>query len=632
MKVALGTPAVVYDIASVASRSAFTLTTNYTASTGTVTGTLYKFVHLRIYVTSPFVPSGSSVVVQSGSPGSSAWYRRYAVSVINDGAQNVAHVPAVNDLPATTDSSVPTATYVAGLWTQGGGFMQSYPGCVDEFRLNHQTSPTSWAQICQFNSPPNPPPSQPLNFLTEAQIHARFPSCTAGQMIYYAATGNVQSCLQPSAEFSTAGGILSLAASGYNRIQEEGSNQPQRQILNFVGSSATATDEPGQVRTNITFDSDLNALASNSTNGFWARTGAGTGAARTVLGTANRIVVTNGDGSVGNLTIDIGSLVATSSNNLSFFSPTTSAQLAGLISDESGTGALLFGTSPSITTPTVSGGTFTNPRISGALLDANGAAMLTFTPAGSAVNGFSVFNSATGIEPAITVAGSDPNIHFKLEAKGTGNFLVNAGNTTVTTANTPHIRFSRTAATARQADWGIDNADNMILTLSTGAAFSTAFATQVTTFNQIPVLPASTPTTANQATRKQYVDDRQVSFSVSFTIVDPASADLNESDFGSLVIPAGGQYTITKCKVVYQNSSHTSGGSVTIRLFQLGVSDRCSISLDNTNNTVNTIYTDDVGDFTAAENAVFSPYIQARSGTITEKNVSFIVEGFRKVF
>ena len=43
-------------------------------------------------------------------------------------------------------------------------------------------------------------------------------------------------------------------------------------------------------------DADLTALASNSTNGLWARTGAGTGAARTLTGTANEITISNGDG------------------------------------------------------------------------------------------------------------------------------------------------------------------------------------------------------------------------------------------------------------------------------------------------------------------------------------------------
>lgn len=41
---------------------------------------------------------------------------------------------------------------------------------------------------------------------------------------------------------------------------------------------------------------------------------------------------------------------ATSSNNLGYFAATTSAQLAGVISDETGSGALVFGTSPTFTT------------------------------------------------------------------------------------------------------------------------------------------------------------------------------------------------------------------------------------------------------------------------------------------
>lgn len=54
-------------------------------------------------------------------------------------------------------------------------------------------------------------------------------------------------------------------------------------------------------------DSDLTALAANSTNGLWVRTGTGTGAARTIAGTANRLSVTNGDGVAGNPTLDISS-------------------------------------------------------------------------------------------------------------------------------------------------------------------------------------------------------------------------------------------------------------------------------------------------------------------------------------
>ena len=42
-------------------------------------------------------------------------------------------------------------------------------------------------------------------------------------------------------------------------------------------------------------------------------------------------------------------------DKLSAFAATTSAELAGVISDETGTGALVFGTSPTLTTPTISG-------------------------------------------------------------------------------------------------------------------------------------------------------------------------------------------------------------------------------------------------------------------------------------
>ena len=43
--------------------------------------------------------------------------------------------------------------------------------------------------------------------------------------------------------------------------------------------------------------------------------------------------------------------VADSSNTLAHFSSTTSAQLAGVLSDETGTGAAVFGTSPTLVTP-----------------------------------------------------------------------------------------------------------------------------------------------------------------------------------------------------------------------------------------------------------------------------------------
>lgn len=50
-------------------------------------------------------------------------------------------------------------------------------------------------------------------------------------------------------------------------------------------------------------------------NGFWARTAAGVWSARSIVGTTNRIVITNGDGVGGNPTADIGSDVALKSDS-----------------------------------------------------------------------------------------------------------------------------------------------------------------------------------------------------------------------------------------------------------------------------------------------------------------------------
>ncbi|QWE93287.1 hypothetical protein [Cupriavidus sp. EM10] len=63
------------------------------------------------------------------------------------------------------------------------------------------------------------------------------------------------------------------------------------------------------------------------------------------------------------------------SGNLSQFASTTSAQLLGVLSDETGTGVAVFGTSPTIATPTIS-----SPTISGTVAGAHSySGALTFT-------------------------------------------------------------------------------------------------------------------------------------------------------------------------------------------------------------------------------------------------------------
>ncbi|WP_262048665.1 hypothetical protein [Bradyrhizobium sp. Bra78] len=68
------------------------------------------------------------------------------------------------------------------------------------------------------------------------------------------------------------------------------------------------------------FDADLSALAANSTAGFWAYTGAGTGAARTLAAPAAGFTITNPAGTAGNPTFvlanDLAALEGLSSTGL----------------------------------------------------------------------------------------------------------------------------------------------------------------------------------------------------------------------------------------------------------------------------------------------------------------------------
>lgn len=58
------------------------------------------------------------------------------------------------------------------------------------------------------------------------------------------------------------------------------------------------------------YDADLTALGAVGTAGLLARTGAGTAAARTLTGTANKVTVTNGDGVSGNPTLTLPDALA----------------------------------------------------------------------------------------------------------------------------------------------------------------------------------------------------------------------------------------------------------------------------------------------------------------------------------
>ena len=98
-------------------------------------------------------------------------------------------------------------------------------------------------------------------------------------------------------------------------------------------------------------------------------------------------------------TLTVANLTATAyTNNLSAFSATTSAQLAGVISNETGSGALVFGTSPVFTTPDLGVATATSLAIGGGF----GSTGVTISDAGAiSADGTVTINAPLATDPAI---------------------------------------------------------------------------------------------------------------------------------------------------------------------------------------------------------------------------------------
>lgn len=112
-----------------------------------------------------------------------------------------------------------------------------------------------------------------------------------------------------------------------------------------------------------------------------------------------------------------GGTVAYTSNKLSAFAATTSAELLGVISDETGSGSLVFGTSPTISAPTISG----HPTIEG--VTSTGA-----TGTGNLVFSASPTFTGTVNAAAVTTTG---DVNVGGNAVITGNLTVNGTTTTL---------------------------------------------------------------------------------------------------------------------------------------------------------------------------------------------------------
>ena len=323
-----------YVVLYVASTSSAVLATSTGLNT-TTSVTFYPYVEFRIYANQAFQPLGETYIVQPGSPGTGAWYKRYAASVVPVGAIRELRIPSIT-IAATTDSPGPTnqARYTAAFYRPDNSLVQFY-NCFEQFAVP-PTTPSTWTALCAYNSSGGivPPTTEAY---TKPQIDARFPSCTAGQMIYYSLTGNVQNCLIVGNGLQLSGGILSSTGpggltgsgtAGYipkftgatalgNSIAREVSGLFRvdgRHLVSFAstqvdpeyGSSVAYTYNPGNVTANqpqsgvlisTTVQSGINTLVTGLQSALYITT-----ASNTTSTALSGLVYSSGSGGVASLT------------------------------------------------------------------------------------------------------------------------------------------------------------------------------------------------------------------------------------------------------------------------------------------------------------------------------------------
>lgn len=217
----------------------------------------------------------------------------------------------------------------------------------------------------------------------------------------------------------------------------------------------------------------LDNITGFASTGFITRTGAGTyGFQSTTNGitlgnlaqAAANTVLANANGSMANVaafsmpscsasgnnlqwTSGTGFTCATgyalTGNPLSQFAATTSAQLLGVISDETGTGSLVFGTSPTIGTPTIN-----TPTISGGTI--NNASVGAITPSTGA---FTTLSATGAITPSQTNGIVGTTTNNNANAGSVGEFPAPTNLTAVSLTTNVNANCSSVSLTA--GDWDV---------------------------------------------------------------------------------------------------------------------------------------------------------------------------------
>lgn len=243
------------------------------------------------------------------------------------------------------------------------------------------------------------------------------------------------------------------------------------QLLNPAGSAAgqaIVSNGPSSAPTwQVVTAGGLTPIGANTVYGnFTGSTAAPSANAAPSCSTANSALkYTSGTG------LSCGTTFALTSGDLSQFAATTSAQLAGVISNETGSGALVFGTSPTLTTPviasivntgtltlptstdtlvgrattdTLTSKTLTSPTINGATLSGTFAGAHTYS-------GAVTFTST--VTPSSTAGIIGTTTNDSANAGSVGELVTNS---TTGTSLTSGANANVTSVSLTAGDWDVD--------------------------------------------------------------------------------------------------------------------------------------------------------------------------------
>jgi len=241
-------------------------------------------------------------------------------------------------------------------------------------------------------------------YFTTSRARASIDAAFGGPITYSSATGNVALSVS-GVTANTYGGASKVpvfTVDTYGRITSA-ANVSVAGVSGFAASGNTFTISTADGGTfSASIQENSVRLGTDTTGAYVGNLVAGTGITITGLGnegttpTITNAGVTSVNGSTGAITS-----IATTTGNLSQFAATTSAELAGVISDETGSGALVFATSPTLVTPalgTPASGVMTNvtglPISTG--VSGLGTGVATFLATPSSANFASAITDETG--------------------------------------------------------------------------------------------------------------------------------------------------------------------------------------------------------------------------------------------